>query len=78
MKEEVSPIPANSLFPNEALFESQPTDVIQEKLIEAPVEKATGILKKAARMQTGKIEHYILYAFAFMIILFVLAYFNLL
>ncbi|PKP04939.1 MAG: NADH-quinone oxidoreductase subunit E [Bacteroidetes bacterium HGW-Bacteroidetes-6] len=78
MKEQTNPIPENTLFPNEAMFESQSSDVIQEKLIDTPVEKATDVLKKTARMQTGRIEHYILYAFAFMIILFVLAYFNLL
>ena len=34
-------------------------------------------LKKIARLQTGNIQHYILYAFIFMLILFVLLYLNL-
>jgi NADH:ubiquinone oxidoreductase subunit 5 (subunit L)/multisubunit Na+/H+ antiporter MnhA subunit len=35
-------------------------------------------LKKIARLQTGNIQHYILYAFIFMLIIFVLLYLNIL
>lgn len=78
MKKQTEPMAETDLFPTQALFESKPSDLIQEKLIDAPVEKAAEVLKNTAKMQTGKIEHYILYAFAFMIILFILAYFKLL
>ncbi len=34
-------------------------------------------LKKIARLQTGNIQHYILYAFIFILILFILLYLEL-
>jgi hypothetical protein len=36
------------------------------------------ILKKIARLQTGNIQHYILYAFIFILVIFLLLYLNLL
>jgi hypothetical protein len=35
------------------------------------------LLKKLARLQTGKIQHYILYTFIFILIIFILMYLNL-
>jgi len=77
-KKELPLIDKNDLFPASASFESAPHDVIQEKWIDKPTASILNWLKKMARMQTGRIEHYILYAFAFMILIFVLTYFNLL
>jgi len=71
-------IPPDVLFPEEASYESKPRDVMQEKWIDKPTATLAEWLKKMARMQTGRIEHYILYAFAFMILIFILTYFNLL
>jgi hypothetical protein len=71
-------IEETDLFPVSATFETTPHDVIQEKWIDKPTGIVAEWLKKMARMQTGRIEHYILYAFAFMILIFILTYFNLL
>jgi len=46
-------------------------------MTDAPVNKFLELLKKIAVMQTGQIQHYILYAFVFMLLIFVLTYFNL-
>lgn len=78
MKKETPVIDENDLFPESATFETTPHDVIQEKWIDKPTAIIAEWLKKMARMQTGRIEHYILYAFAFMILIFLLTYFNLL
>lgn len=71
-------IPQNDLFPQPPAFKTESYDVIQENWIDKPTSKLAELLKKMARMQTGRIEHYILYAFAFMILIFILTYFNLL
>jgi len=70
-------IPPDDLFPQQATYESKPRDVVQEKWIDAPTNRIAEWLKMMARMQTGRIEHYILYAFAFIALLFLLTYFNL-
>ena len=75
---ETPAIEETNLFPVSATFEATPHDVIQEKWIDKPTGIVAEWLKKMARMQTGRIEHYILYAFAFMILIFILTYFNLL
>lgn len=78
MNKQTPVIEENDLFPESATFQSNPRDVIQEKWIDKPTGIVAEWLKKMARMQTGRIEHYILYAFAFMILIFILTYFNLL
>ncbi|HBG69843.1 MAG: hypothetical protein A2W93_00495 [Bacteroidetes bacterium GWF2_43_63] len=78
LKKELPIIEENDLFPVSATFKTTPHDVIQEKWIDKPTGIIAEWLKKMARMQTGRIEHYILYAFAFMILIFILTYFNLL
>lgn len=78
MNKQTPVIEENDLFPKSATFQSTPHDVIQEKWIDKPTGIVAEWLKKMARMQTGRIEHYILYAFAFMILIFILTYFNLL
>ncbi|KAF5046236.1 Hydrogenase-4 component B [anaerobic digester metagenome] len=78
MQKQSPAIDENDLFPEPATFETTPRDIIQEKWIDKPTGIVAEWLKKMARMQTGRIEHYILYAFAFMILIFILTYFNLL
>ena len=46
-------------------------------LIDKPVDLISGLLKKIAVMQTGQIQHYILYAFVYMLLVLLLTYFNL-
>jgi hydrogenase-4 component B len=70
-------IEENEYFPKERKFETQQNDGIQVKFIEKPISKIVGWLKKLAVMQTGQIQHYILYAFVFMLVIFLLTYFNL-
>lgn len=64
------------IFPAKRSFYSHSDDSFKKYLIDKPVEWLSGILKKLAIMQTGKIQHYILYAFIFMLIVFVLTFLN--
>lgn len=70
-------IKENEIFPEARSFESTSDDIFKKFLIDKPLSLFSDLLKKIAVMQTGLIQHYILYAFIFMLIVFLLTYFNL-
>lgn len=65
------------IFPGERDFRSFSEDVFRTKMIDVPVDRVSGMLKKIAVMQTGEIRHYILYAFVFILLVLLLTFFNL-
>jgi hypothetical protein len=65
------------IFPGERDFRSFSEDMFRTKLIDVPVGRISGMLKKIAVMQTGEIRHYILYAFVFILFVLLLTFFNL-
>jgi len=67
----------DEIFPGKRTFESHSDDIFKKLLIDKPIDWFSGLLKKIAVMQTGQIQHYILYAFVFMLLVFLLTYFNL-
>ena len=67
----------DEIFPGERTFESHSDDIFRRIFIDKPVDWISGLLKKIAIMQTGQIQHYILYAFVFMLLVFILTFFNL-
>lgn len=75
--EKYKPIHENDIFPTKRRFETDTNDVF-ESIIDKFVSVFSFILKKLARLQTGLIQHYILYAFVFILILFLLLYLNIL
>jgi NADH:ubiquinone oxidoreductase subunit 5 (subunit L)/multisubunit Na+/H+ antiporter MnhA subunit len=66
----------DELFPDQRTFESHSDDIFKKLLIDKPVNWFSNLLKKIAVMQTGQIQHYILYAFVYMLLVFLLTYFN--
>ena len=70
-------ISEEDIFPAERSFATHPADVFRLGLNRL-VDFLMLILKKLARLQTGNIQHYILYAFIFMILIFVLLYLKIL
>lgn len=76
-KKDMIAIEETEFFPLARKFESHNEDSIQKNGIEKPVSRMMDWLKKLAIMQTGQIQHYILYAFVFMILIFLLTYFQL-
>jgi len=76
-KVEYTPIHEEDIFPDKRSFSLRPVDAFRSVL-----DKITGYsmlaLKKIARLQTGNIQHYILYAFLFMLVIFILLYLNIL
>jgi len=67
-------IKEDELFPAERNFESHSDDLFRRYLIDKPVDWVSGLLKKIAVMQTGRIQHYILYAFLFMLLVLLLSF----
>ncbi|HAX92758.1 MAG TPA: NADH-quinone oxidoreductase subunit E, partial [Bacteroidales bacterium] len=64
------------IFPEERSFSSASDDVFQKVIIDKPAFLVSSLLKKIAVMQTGKVQHYILYAFIFMLIVLLLTWLN--
>ncbi|NLA23860.1 MAG: NADH-quinone oxidoreductase subunit E, partial [Bacteroidales bacterium] len=76
-KVEADKIEETEIFPGEKSFKTEAEDVFETKMTNKPVNRLLKLLDKIAIMQTGQIQHYILYAFVFMLIIFALTYFNL-
>jgi formate hydrogenlyase subunit 3/multisubunit Na+/H+ antiporter MnhD subunit len=64
----------DDLFPVRRTFESHSDDLFRRYLIDRPVDWVSGLLKKIAVMQTGRIQQYILYAFLFMLLVLLLSF----
>jgi formate hydrogenlyase subunit 3/multisubunit Na+/H+ antiporter MnhD subunit len=67
----------DEIFPGKRSFESHSDDIFKKLFIDKPIDWFSSVLKRIAVMQTGQIQHYILYAFVFMLFVFLLTYFNL-
>jgi hydrogenase-4 component B len=70
-------ISPDEIFPGPRSFRTENDDIFKKILIDRPVDWVSDFLKKIAVMQTGLIQHYILYAFIFMLLVFLLTYLNL-
>ncbi|MCE5346606.1 MAG: NADH-quinone oxidoreductase subunit E [Bacteroidales bacterium] len=66
----------DEIFPDERTFKSHSDDIFKKLFIDKPVDWISDLLKKIAVMQTGQIQHYILYAFVYLLLVFLLTYFN--
>lgn len=67
---------ADELFPEARHFETTSDDVTEEKILEKPVNAMLSGLWKVAVFQTGKIQHYLLYALVFVMLIFLLTLLN--
>lgn len=65
------------LFPQNREFKSISSDIIEDNLVTVPGNKLLAWLEKIAIFQTGKIQHYLLYALLFLALISLLTYFNL-
>lgn len=65
------------IFPQNREFITRSSDVFEDNLITRPGNKLLAWLEKIAIFQTGKIQHYLLYALVFLALIFLLSFFNL-
>ncbi len=68
----------DEIFPEKRTFVSHSEDLIRKYLADKPANWLLSLLKRIAAMQTGKIQHYILYAFLFMLLVLILTYLKIL
>lgn len=71
------PLDKMEFFPHDGSFKTGSNDVFEDLVTARPTNRLTKLLKKAAILQTGLIQHYVLYAMLFIFGILVLTYFNL-
>jgi hydrogenase-4 component B len=62
------------IFPEKKEFHTHSEDNIRLKFIIRPTTFLVNLLRKAAVLQTGKLQHYVLYALLFLVLIFLLTY----
>jgi hydrogenase-4 component B len=77
MKKHFKPITEGEIFPVPRTFETHSSDHIKTSVVDGPVNKLMGLLRKLAFLQTGQIQHYILYPFIFILVVLLLTMLNL-
>ncbi len=60
------------IFPGKRNFSSHAEDFVEENLVSAPSSKLLQWLEKSAVFLTGNLQHYLLYALVFLIVIFLL------
>jgi formate hydrogenlyase subunit 3/multisubunit Na+/H+ antiporter MnhD subunit len=70
-------IPDDEIFPESRSFLSKTADVLETYLISRPVRRLMLFFERIAVFQTGKIQHYLLYALIFIFLVICLSWFNL-
>jgi hypothetical protein len=63
-------IPKTVYFPTNKLFATHPHDPVEHRLLVPVVRRLTGIVQIAGVVQTGRVHHYVLYAFLYILLLF--------
>jgi len=76
VKKEFNGFDEKEVFPEERAFKTHSSDTIEDNLIIKPTGKILAWLKEIAVFQTGKIQHYLLYALVFLIGIFLLTLLN--
>lgn len=76
-EKEMREISGLDIFPDNRTFAFSSDDIFRNAVIDKPTGFVAGLLKRIAVMQTGLIQHYILYAFIYMLVVFLLTYLNL-
>ncbi len=70
----MEPIKEEEIFPANRKFKGRESDVLSNTLIRRPLKWVNERFFRLAIFQTGKIQHYVLYALFFMMLVFVLSY----
>ncbi|MBU1720637.1 MAG: NADH-quinone oxidoreductase subunit E [Bacteroidetes bacterium] len=66
----------DEIFPTDKEFSTHSTDVFEDNLVSKPTNKILFWLEKMAVFQTGRLQHYLLYALIFLLLVFLLTISN--
>ena len=72
VKKEFIEFEEDEIFPQTRSFATHSNDVFEENLVTKPGRTALAFFKRIAVFQTGKIQHYLFYALAFLVVIFLL------
>ncbi|MDP4209824.1 MAG: proton-conducting transporter membrane subunit [Bacteroidota bacterium] len=75
---QIIPIQEDDIFPETRTFSTHTSDNIKNHLTDLPSDFSVAMLRRVAVFQTGKIQHYVLYSLMFMLLIFILSFFNIL
>ncbi|MBC7388954.1 MAG: hypothetical protein H7329_07085, partial [Opitutaceae bacterium] len=67
----------DDIFPSSHVYDTHIYDSIDKSLVKKIVAKGEHFMQYFAFLQTGKLQHYVIYGFAFMFLLFILTFANL-
>lgn len=76
VKKTYKDLPKDEIFPESRGFETHSSDIIEDHVIDKPANKLLEWMGRIAVFQTGKIQHYLLYALLFLILITVLTLLN--
>jgi len=76
MKKNFKSITEDEIFPGPRTFATHSSDHIKTSVVDGPVNKLMDLLRKLAFLQTGQIQHYILYPFIFILLVLLLTMLN--
>lgn len=68
------PLKKQEIFPASRHFKTETKDTIEHKMLLRPARILALLLQRASVLQTGQTRHYVLYAFLFMLIMFILTF----
>lgn len=71
------PLEKTDFFPHATSFKTGSNDVFEEMVTVHPTNRLLKLIRKAAILQTGHVQHYVLYALLFIVAILVLTYFKL-
>lgn len=74
VQKKYKPIDSLDIFPEKRHFEQNPTDLIKEKIIDVPTGRMVSTLRAMAKLQTGHMQHYVLYALLFLLFILLLTF----
>jgi hydrogenase-4 component B len=66
----------DEIFPKGQKFETHASDTFELNLVKIPARKILAFMKKSAVFQTGNLQHYLLYALSFILIILLLTIFH--
>ena len=72
VKREYSSVREDEIFALTQKFETHTRDTLEDYLIKRPVNRLVFWMERFAVFQTGKLQHYVLYALVFMVLVFLL------
>ncbi len=76
IKKKFKKIEKENIFPDETKYETHNSDIFEDNLVINPVKKLFLFMEKIAVLQTGNIQHYLLYAILFVVVISLLTIFK--